>query len=127
MNLRVLLDFHELSDVGVQPSITNLWLTYQDLIDGQLGVLLLIWRIVLSPVHGEQVVGLLKRRFCKVSTPLVVSLYPELLVEDSIPKMSALHVLIRLRDRDDEVDVEVVDDVCNESQKNYQASIFEIC
>jgi len=62
----------------------------------------------------------------KVGSLNAVGVEPEFLIQDGISLVSSLHVFINFRNWHDEVYVEVVDHVHQESQSNNEASVLEI-
>ena len=55
-----------------------------------------------------------------------VDLEPELLIQNGISEVSSFHVLVRHGDWNDEINVEMVNDVCDQTEENYKAGVFEI-
>ena len=55
-----------------------------------------------------------------------VCLKPELLVDNCVSEMSSLHVVISHRDRDDEIYVEVVNHIRDQTKNNDQAGVLKV-
>jgi hypothetical protein len=55
-----------------------------------------------------------------------VCLKPELLVDNCVSKMSSLHVVISHSDRDDEIYVEVVNNIRDQTKGNDQAGVLKV-
>jgi len=124
----VFLVLHELVDKRIYTWKVKLWLSSQDLSDRELiiGSCYLFFLTWLFVIHLLEVIlgflSLFHGRFFHA-----VCIEPELLIKNSISVVRSLHVLISKGDWDNEINVIVVDNIDNQANGYYEASIFEVC
>jgi hypothetical protein len=115
MILLIVLDVHEFSYKGNQSGEISFWFAFKDLVDIELLVILLL---VLVTFSRSDVIRFRQCAFMIIFISQTVDFEPELLFNNGVSEMCSLHVIISHRDRDDEVDVKVIDHIGNQTKSD---------